>query len=255
MPAAQPVHLHDAGHDDDLGLRAAAAVQRLRTTTNEAQEDAGAALRTFVKRSAAHKAAVVAAGGIPLLVTLLREGRCTKWATKTLSCFASDPLYGPAMLDAGVLSPLVKSLQDTLKRPTKVLGKLHTSCPDHLCEALGHGDVIRELVAVISAGDVERASTAVKVFTWLAGSSNDDAVKCAVLVLTQVLEEGEPSMGLAAVKSLDALRRGGVPPCAIVEAGALPLLLTLQNEGTQEAGDAATSLLGQLGEVLSAIVR
>jgi hypothetical protein len=113
--------------------------------------------------------------------------------------------------------------------------------------------VIRELVSVISAGDVERASTALKVFTWLAGSSNDDAVKCAVLVLTQVLEEGEPRMGLAAVKALDALRRGGVPPSAIVEAGALPLLLTLQNEGTQDASDAATSLLTQLGEVLSAI--
>jgi hypothetical protein len=205
-------------------------------------------LRAFTRRTPAHTAAVVAAGGIQLLVALLREGRCVKPAIKTLSNLAEDNGHGRAMLDAGFLAPLVRALPTlTWRWQPRVLAKLHTSCRDRLCEELGQEDVVRALVTMVSADAEVCELRALEAITWLAESSNGVAVDAAVNVVVQHMRDAEPKVQLAAVKALDALHRGGVACSAIVEAGALPLLDALQKEGHALATrGAAASLLALL---------
>jgi hypothetical protein len=93
----------DVNVDEDTDLRLwAAEVLQPALQAMDNQEAAGEALLTFTAADPARKAAVVAANGIPLHITLLREGRCVKWAAKTFSCLAEITEYGHLMLDAGV---------------------------------------------------------------------------------------------------------------------------------------------------------
>ena len=212
-----------------------------------AREAAAGALRNLASKNIPAKDAIVEAGAIPKLVSLLKEDVNSK--EKAASCLAHLALdHGKnkvAIAAAGALTPLLRLLSDEPKVQENAAAALKNLARMNATNQAAIADGIPALVKLLRNGTaVAKANAAGALQNLASNVSNKLKIARDADAFVKLLNTGTTEAKEAAAGALWALAVASENHAVLARAGAIPALRRLSSTGTPQAkANAAGALL------------
>ena len=203
-----------------------------------------------IARSGAHTAAVVEAGAVPVLVSMLQggEGGLQKAAADTLSIISQSHRHTSVVVAAGAVPVLVSILQagneDLRQIATDAISNIVQN-QEHIGAVVAAG-VLPVLVSHLQSchdGLKELATIATKSIARNHTYSSAVVDAGAVPVLVSLLKGPNEELSEVAADALKEIAHNELHTDAVVSAGAVPALLTILQAGNTELRLVATESL------------